>query len=244
MVTEEMQNNFRKKDCVRKWKKVRETCLIHYKSERSAESPGQGGWHCLGGTVLCRGRCPVGEYAVGLRGTRTETGEIGRTSGCLGRRPRVIPCVKDYTSRTVVTQGKGKFAGLRGVSGTSFPLLAVETSHKMLWRGMVNRHSLTFRDLHPTRNKNWHDLTSSTWVADEQTVLSWQDTSSNGLEDELVNEPKTEFTRLKQNMCLLHAEVRFSKLNIVFEFHLMFDNDWFRALRDHSLLWQMSRFGS
>lgn len=42
MVTEEMQNNFRKKDCVRKWKKVRETCLIHYKSERSAESPGQG----------------------------------------------------------------------------------------------------------------------------------------------------------------------------------------------------------
>lgn len=97
--------------------------------------------------------------------------------------------------------GKRKIRRVEGGSGTSFPLLAVETRYKMVWQGMVNRHSLTFRDLHPTRNKNLHDLTSSTWVADEQTVLSWQDTSSNGLEDELANEPKTEFTWLKQNMC-------------------------------------------
>ena len=113
---------------------------------------------------------------------------------------------------------------------------------------MVNWHSLTFHDLHPMRNKNLHDVSTSTWVADEQTVLSWQDISSNGLEgyikDELVNEPKTEFTWLKQNTCVLCAEVIVSKLIFLFEFHLMFARDWFRAHRDHSILRQLSRFGS
>lgn len=71
---------------------------------------------------------------------------------------------------------KENLQGGGGVSGTSFPLITVETSHEMLWQRMVNWHSLTFHDLHPMRNKNLHNLTSSTWVADEQTVLSWQDT--------------------------------------------------------------------
>lgn len=84
-----------------------------------------------------------------------------------------------------------------------------------------------------------HELRSSGWVADEQILFSWWDTSSNGLKvnikDKLVNEPKAEFTWLKQNISLLHGEVRFSKVIIVFEFHLIFYSDWFRTYRENCL---------
>lgn len=57
---------------------------------RSAESPGQGGGFCLGGTFLCRSQCQTDEYALGLWTRRTETGETGRTYGCVGQRPQVF----------------------------------------------------------------------------------------------------------------------------------------------------------
>lgn len=100
--------------------------------------------------------------------------------------------------------------------------------------------------LHATRNKNLHELRSSIWLADEQIPFSWRDTSSNGLKvsikDKLVNEPKAKFTWLKQNMWLLCGEVRFSKLITIFEFHLVFNSDWFRTHKGHPLPWQQSGF--
>lgn len=114
----------------------------------------------------------------------------------------------------------------------------------MLWQCMLSHCIICC--LHPTRNKNLHELRSSIWVADEHILFSWKDTSSNvltvSIEDKLVNEPKAKFTWLKQNMWLLHGEVRFSKLIIVFEFHLMFDSDWFRTHGGHPLPWQQSGF--
>lgn len=113
MVTKEMYNNLRKKGCVRKCKKVRGACLIYYKWKRSAESPGQGGGHCLGGTLLCTSQCQTGEYAVGLQGTRQRQVRQGGPVVALAKRSPKDLCVRGYTSH-MVTDGKGEFAGSRG----------------------------------------------------------------------------------------------------------------------------------
>lgn len=130
-----------------------------------------------------------------------------------------------------------------GDSRRSFLLITVEISHAMLCL-QITHHS--WPASHEEQEPAWTH--KRYWIIDEQPVLSLQGSINDSLEgnikDKLVNEPKPEFTWSKQTTCVLPAEVSFSKLIVVFDFHLMFDSDWFRAHRDHYLLWQLFRFTS
>lgn len=144
-------------------------------------------------TFCCRSECQTSEQAVGPQCTRTEAGETGSTSGCLGWRPRVISDVRGYAS-CMVTEGNGKF-------GSFWDIFSAHRGGSLLWNALA-RNDLTQPDCPWPAFHQEQELAWTHWGRRWQTVLYRQDTSSSGLEDkipdELMNEPKLAFTWLRQ----------------------------------------------
>lgn len=152
---------------------MREVYLIYFLSTSSAEGPGQGEGHGLQGTFCCRSECQTSEQAVGPQCTKTEAGETGSTSGCLGWRPRVISYVRGYAS-CMVTEGNGKF-------GSFWDIFSAHHGGSLLWNALA-RNDLTQPDcidLHSIRSKNLHELTGAgddRWCFTDRTqaAVAWK----------------------------------------------------------------------